>query len=903
MGRVFIVVKWIDHFMAPRLPSCSLKSNLTSMKTDELREKYLEFFVSKGCVRRPSDVLVPRDDKTVLFTPAGMNQFKNQFLGIGPLEFTKATTSQKCLRTGDIDNVGNTAYHHTFFEMLGNFSFGDYFKREAIHWAWEFLTDKKWLALDGSRLRITVYLDDDEAYNIWHNEIKIPANRISRENEQENFWPASAPSLGPDGVCGPCSEIYFLPPGATKDVEIWNLVFTQFNRVGDPPNNLRPLPKKNIDTGMGLERCASVMQGVESNFEIDLLKPLCLAAAEAVGVKYDYRSPQGRPLRRIADHVRACTFCLHEGVDPGPEKQGYIVRLLLRRAFLEGYLLGQHEPFLHKVVPAVVEAMRTAYPEITQTIEQVIAGIRTEEEQFLGTVEKGVRKFDKFVEDAKRQGSSAISGDSAWELHSTDGFLIELTQSLAEKNGLKVDRARFEVLQDQHRNISGRGAFLDSVMSAGPLSELQKSLKSTEFVGYDQVQATSKVVGLIADKQVVKSVDKHHETVAIVLDQTPFYAEAGGQVGDTGTLQGAGFEFEVQDTQKDAGLYLHIGKVVSGKIEVGATVTAQVQESRRSGIRRAHSATHLLHHALQTVLGSHAMQRGSKVEEDTLRFDFTQPKPITAEQLTMIENIINEKVASGAPVTCELMDQEAAKKAGATALFGEKYPDRVRVVTMGNFSKELCGGTHLTSTGQVGLCKVIAEESVAKGVRRITAYTGPKALQKVRDDEQLLRDVAVALKVPRVEDAPQRVTALLEELRELKRELQKQSSQTAAGVVDTLLAGATRVGETTLVTSLVDNADVDTIRGLIDQIRRKSASAAVLLGSVNDGKVVLIAGLSTDLVEKKISASDWVKAAAKAVGGGGGGRPDLAQAGGKTPENLPQAIADGQAYLLQKLGK
>lgn len=873
------------------------------MKTDELREKYLEFFVSKGCVRRPSDVLVPRDDKTILFTPAGMNQFKNQFLGIGPLEFTKATTSQKCLRTGDIDNVGFTAYHHTFFEMLGNFSFGDYFKKEAIHWAWEFLTDKKWLGLDGSRLRITVYLDDDEAYNIWHDEIKIPANRISRENEQENFWPASAPSLGPDGVCGPCSEIYYLPPDATKDVEIWNLVFTQFNRVGDPPNNLRPLPKKNIDTGMGLERCASTLQGVLSNFEIDILKPLCIAAGDAVGVSYEYNAPQGRALRRIADHVRACTFCLHEGVDPGPEKQGYIVRLLLRRAFLEGYLLGQHNPFLYKVVPAVIDAMKTAYPEITQTVEQVVAGIRTEEEQFLGTVEKGVRKFDKFVEDAKRQGSTSISGDAAWELHSTDGFLIELTQSLAEKNGLKVDRSKFEILQDQHRNISGRGAFLDSVMSAGPLSELQKSLKSTEFVGYDVLQSPATVVGLIADKQVVKSVNQNHETVAIVLDKTPFYAEAGGQVADTGTLKGNGFEFEVQDTQKDAGLYLHIGKVVSGQIDVGSTVTAAVKETRRSGIRRAHSATHLLHHALQTVLGSHAMQRGSKVEEDTLRFDFTQPKPITDEQLTSIENIINEKVASGAAVTCEVMDQEAAKKAGATALFGEKYPDRVRVVTMGDFSKELCGGTHLTSTGQVGLCKIIAEESVAKGVRRITAYTGPKALQKVRDDEQLLREVATALKVSRVEDAPLRVGVLLEELRELKRELQKQSSQSAAGLVDTLLAEATKAGDTTIVAGLVDNADADTIRGLIDQIRRKSPSAGVLLGSVSDGKVILIAGVTPDLIEKKVTASDWVKTAAKAVGGGGGGRPDLAQAGGKTPENLPQAIADGKAFILQKLGK
>jgi alanyl-tRNA synthetase len=896
---VFFAAKWIGRRAVHDL---ALPPTTISMKTDELREKYLDFFVSKGCVRRPTDVLVPRGDKTVLFTPAGMNQFKNQFLGIGPLEFTKATTCQKCIRTGDIDNVGFTAYHHTFFEMLGNFSFGDYFKKEAIHWAWEFLTTKKWLGLDPSRLRITVYLDDDEAYNIWHNEVKVPASAISRENEGENFWPANSPSQGPDGVCGPCSEIYYLPEGSKKDVEIWNLVFTQFNRVGDPPNNLQPLPKKNIDTGMGLERCASVMQGVHSNFEIDTLVPLCKAAGDAVGIKYDYHSPQGRPLRRIADHVRACTFCLHEGVAPGPEKQGYIVRLLLRRAFLEGYLLGQHQPFLHTLVPAVIEAMKVPYPELSQTLQQCVSGIRDEEEQFLNTVDKGVRKFDKFMEETKKQGSKTISGDAAWELHSTDGFLIELSQALATKNELEVDRTRFDALQAQHVLVSGTGGFDGSVMASGPLSELQKSLKPTEFLGYEAAASTAKVVGLIADEQVVPSVQQGNDgLIGVVLDKTPFYAEAGGQVGDHGVLKGPDFEFQVQDTKKDSGLYIHIGRITKGKLDLNATVQATINSARRAGIQRAHSATHLLHHALQTVLGNHAMQRGSKVEEDILRFDFTQPKPISDEQLIKIEDIINDKVALGAPVNCEVMDQEAAKKAGATALFGEKYPDRVRVVTMGDFSKELCGGTHLSSTGQVGLCKVVAEESVSKGVRRVTAYTGPKAMQKIRDDENLLKEVAIAVKAPRLEDAPQRVNAMLEELKELKRELQKQSSQSAANLVETLLAESTKVGDTIVVAALVDNADTDAIRGLIDQLRRKSKSAAVLIGSVSDGKVILIAGLSPDLIAKKLNASDWVKAAAKAVGGGGGGRPDLAQAGGKSPENMTQAITDGKSFILGKL--
>jgi alanyl-tRNA synthetase len=873
------------------------------MKTDELREKYLAFFESKGCVRRPSDVLVPRDDKTILFTPAGMNQFKNQFLGIGPLEFTKATTCQKCLRTGDIENVGNTAYHHTFFEMLGNFSFGDYFKPEAIHWAWEFLTSKQWLGLDPERMRVTVYLDDDEAYNIWRNEIKLPASRISRENENENFWPAGAPTQGPDGVCGPCSEIYFHPPGSKSDVEIWNLVFTQFNRVGPPPDNLRPLPKKNIDTGMGLERCAAVLQGVESNFEIDILKPLCIAAAQAVGVDYEFHAPQGRPVRRIADHVRAVTFCIHEGVQPGTEKQHYIVRQLLRRALLEGYLLGKHEPFLHQLVPAVVEAMRKPYPELAKTAENCIDVIRTEEEQFLGTVEKGIHRFERLVSEAHRTGKSVISGKDAFELHATDGFLIELTQAMAAKHNLTVDRLQFDMIMETHRKDSGRGAFLDAVMAPGPLAALQKTTAGTEFLGYETNEAQGEVVGLIAEKQLVDELVEvgHESPVAVVLDRTPFYGEAGGQVGDIGILFGDNCEFEVRDTQREGGLLLHIGHLRRGRLQLGMKLTAHVDHARRDGIRRAHSATHLLHHALQTVLGSHAMQRGSKVEEDLLRFDFTQPRPITPEQLEQIEDDVNRHVAQSAPVSSQVTDLETAKKLGATALFGEKYPDRVRVVTMGDFSKELCGGTHLSSTGQVGFCKIVGEESVAKGVRRITALTGPRALQKVRQDEALLREVAVLVKAPRPEDVPNRVAALQEEVKQLRREVSKQQTQSAVGTVESLLEKSEKIGGVTLVAQLVEQANADALRALIDQVRRKASPAAVLLGSVSEGKVALVAGLSPELVERGWSAGEWVKSAAKAVGGGGGGRPDLAQAGGKTPEKLPQAIADGAEYLRGKL--
>ncbi len=873
------------------------------MKTDELRERYLAFFESKGCVRRPSDVLVPRGDKSVLFTPAGMNQFKNQFLGIGKLDFTRAATCQKCLRTGDIDNVGNTAYHHTFFEMLGNFSFGDYFKREAIHWAWEFLTQKKWLGLDPARLNVTVYLDDDEAYDLWHDEVKVPAARIRREGEDENFWPAGAPSKGPDGVCGPCSEIYYQAPGAKNSVEIWNLVFTQFNRVGAPPDNLRPLPKKNIDTGMGLERTAAVLQGVDSNFENDVLKPLCLAAAEAVGMAYDFGAPQGRPLRRIADHARAVTFCVHENVVPDNEMQGYVVRQLLRRAVLEGYLLGRKDPFLYRLVPKVAEVMRRPYPELAETVERVTFVIKAEEEYFLRTVEKGLKKLERAIETLRREDRNAISGDDAFDLHQTDGFLIELTEAIAARNNLSVDRARFRELMKQHKKTSGSDAFDHEVMQAGPVEAIRETCAATEFLGYETLQADGEVVGIVAENRLVDVLNEvgHESTVVVVLNRTPFYGEAGGQVGDTGVLESPECQFRVENTTRQAGLVLHSGHLRHGSLRVATIVNSKVDADRRAGIRRAHSATHLLHHALQKTLGSHATQRGSKVDEDWLRFDFTQPRPIPREQLVEIENEVNARIAEGATVSAKLMDLDAARKSGAMALFGEKYPDRVRVVSMGDFSRELCGGTHLSNTGQVGLCKIIGEESVAAGTRRVTALTGGKALAKVRQDEEMLIEIAQLIKAPRIEDLPQRVAAVVEEVRTLRQNVHKLSAQAATGIVDELLAKAIDVAGVKILVHQSADWDADAMRSQIDELRRKVSPLAVLLGSDAGGKVLLVAALSKDLVERGFSAIDWVKAAAKAVGGGGGGRPDLAQAGGKFPDKLPQALADAVEYLREKL--
>jgi alanyl-tRNA synthetase len=866
------------------------------MKTDELREKYLAFFESKDCVRRPSDVLVPREDKTVLFTPAGMNQFKNQFLGIGKLEFTRATTCQKCIRTGDIGNVGVTAYHHTFFEMLGNFSFGDYFKQDAICWAWEFLTDEKWLGLNPDRFSVTVYKDDNEAYDIWHGEVGVPADRISREDEDENFWPASAPSNGPDGVCGPCSEIYYTPDDGNP-VEIWNLVFTQFNRVGNPPDNLRPLPKKNIDTGMGLERTAAVLQGVLSNFEIDTLRPLCEAAGKSVGVDYKFEAKEGRAVRRIADHVRACTFAIHEGVAPGSKDAAYIIRLLLRRAFLEGYLLGKEEPFLFTLVPAVIEAMKVPYPELAQTQKSVEETIRAEEEAFLGTIDRGLSKFEKLVEKSKASG--VLPGEAVFDLHQTDGFVFDLTTALAADHGLKVDMDGYHQAEARHKKISGVGSW--GVMAAGPLDAIQKASGDTEFLAYEGTVSDAKVAGMIVGGEPADSVNDTAAQVDLVLDRSPFYGESGGQVGDTGTISTDGGEFDVLDTQKHAGLIVHRGRLTSGSLSVGQDVKAEVTSDRRVGIRRAHSATHLLHHGLHTVLGEHAVQRGSKVEDDLLRFDFSHGASVTSKELLQIEDIINDRIAEGASVDISFMSKEAAQNAGAMMLFGEKYPDEVRVVTMGDYSKELCGGIHLDNVGQVGLCRIVSEENVAAGVRRIVACTGREALRRVRESEALLKEVAVAVKTGQPSEVPRKIQLLQEELREAKKELAKQATQSIAGAVDDLIAGAEEVDGVKIITHLATGLDRDGLREFADRLRDKAGDAAVLLGAEIDGKVALLAAVSKSVIKKGAKAGDCVRETAKIVGGGGGGRPDMAEAGGKDPDKLPEALAAGAEFYRNAL--
>ncbi|MCL6504805.1 MAG: alanine--tRNA ligase [Pirellulales bacterium] len=868
------------------------------MKADELREKYLSFFESKGCVRRPSDVLVPTWDPSVLFTPAGMNQFKDHFLGKCKLEFTRATTCQKCLRTGDIDNVGRTAYHHTFFEMLGNFSFGDYFKREAILWAWEFLTSPQWLGIPPERLSASVYLDDDEAAEIWHREVGLPLSRIERMGEDDNFWPAGAPSRGPDGVCGPCSEIFYHVPGDGA-VEIWNLVFTQYNRVGPPPDNLRPLPSKNIDTGMGLERTAAVLQGVESNFHIDILRPIVEAAAEVCGLKYDPASDAGRRLRRITDHVRACTFAIHENVYPGPKEEKYVVKRLLRRAVLDGHRLGRREPFLYLLVPVVADMMKQPYPELLESTDRVAKVIRQEEENFFGTIDAGLERIERVFEAMRRSGRMMVEGREAAEMYQTHGFPPELFETLAAERNFTFDWGGYHQAMQDHGDASGRRKF--EVFRTGPLDSLKKALHGTEFLGYETTEAQGRIVGIIAQDRLCEHVEEQGrgQPITVVLDRTPFYGEAGGQVGDRGELLGENFSFAVVDTQRDGNFILHVGHLKSGRLQQGAMVTARVDARRRQGIRRAHSATHLLHYALQTHLGKHALQQGSKVDDDWLRFDFTHLEALSREQIFAIEDEVNRRIIEAAPIRCTVLPLAEARQAGAMMLFGEKYPDLVRMVCMGDFSKELCGGTHLDNTGQVGLFKIIGEESVAAGTRRITAVTGQAALERVRQQEAALAEVAAALRAPPSE-VPARVAALVNEVRKLRRQASlggRGSAVTAAELLD----HAADLNGTKVVVAEVPGATADGMRQLIDQIRQRAGSAAVLLASREEEKVTLVAGVSKDLIPRGVKAAEWVKTAAKVVGGSGGGRPDMAQAGGKHPQQLPQALEEARRAIEAQL--
>jgi|688.fasta_scaffold01372_27 alanyl-tRNA synthetase len=939
------------------------------MKSDELREKYLSFFQQQGHSRQPSDVLVPTWDPSVLFTPAGMNQFKDHFLGKVKLEFTRATTCQKCLRTGDIDNVGRTAYHHTFFEMLGNFSFGDYFKKEAIHWAWQFLTDKKWLGIPADRLSVTVYKDDDEAAAIWNQEIGLPSQRIARMEEDENFWPASAPSQGPDGVCGPCSEIYYQLDNG-KSVEIWNLVFTQFNRVGEPPDNLRPLPSKNIDTGMGLERTASVLQNVPSNFHIDSLYPIVLAAAEVCGTKYDYTSDNGRRLRRITDHIRACTFAVHENVYPGPKKARYVIKRLIRRAVLDGHQIGMKDPFLHQLVPMVAECMRSIYPELSETTTRVADVIRREEADFFQTIDAGLNRIHQVFTGMEKEGRVMVDGREAASLYQTFGVPPELFQTLAAEKNFTFDWDGYRAAMGEHSENSGAGQ--KELFQTGPIETLKEALLKSDFLGYETTEASCQVRGIIVgpaeeDRLVGRLAAGGDQTqlTRVVLDRTPFYGESGGQVGDCGVLQNEECLFRVTDTQKAGELFVHFGHVERGEIKEGMTIQAVVDTTQRDAIRRAHSATHLLHYALQQTLGGHAQQQGSKVDADWLRFDFSNQSSIDDEALKKIESIVNQKVQLAAPVSWNIVPLAEARKAGAMMLFGEKYPDPVRMVTMGDFSKELCGGTHLNNTSEVKNFEILSEESVSSGVRRITALTGQRAHQHRQWVDETLDRLAALLKCSKHQVA-EATNQLMNRVRQLKKSLSSGQAKdipaasspsnsakpssiaysdlrqwlketarmvnvalpevvnrvesllgdeskileqlkqlTSGGEIsaDQLIAEAKQIGGVLVIASEIPGGNPNLMRQLIDAIRKKSSqpSAILLTGSAGADKVVVVAGLSPELVQKGLSAGTWASQTAQILGGSGGGRPDLAQAGGRFPEKISEALQIGLQWMQNQL--
>ncbi len=864
------------------------------MKSSEIRQKFLDYFAAHGHTVVASSPLVPASDPTLLFTNAGMVQFKDVFLGRESRPYARAASSQRCVRAGgkhnDLENVGYTARHHTFFEMLGNFSFGDYFKRNAILFAWEFLTGE--LRLPPEKLWVTVYVEDDEAADIWLNEVGVPADRLSRIPGTDNFW-----QMGDTGPCGPCTEIFYDhgpevaggPPGTPEAdgdryIEIWNLVFMQYNR--DESGALNPLPKPSVDTGMGLERIAAVMQGVHSNYQIDLFRELIAAAARETGA----RDLADNSLKVIADHIRACSFLVTDGVIPGNEGRGYVLRRIIRRAIRHGYKLGQKQPFFHRLVPDLVAAMGAAYPELTAAGERVAAVLKQEEERFAETLEHGMG----VLEAAMRPGADRIlDGETVFRLYDTYGFPLDLTADIARERGFTVDFAGFEHAMEMQRERARAASKF--TMRGG----VAFSGQPTEFYGYETLQLEGRVLALYMEGAQVNSIEAGAAAV-VVLDRTPFYAESGGQVGDRGELASDYVSFLVEDTQKiQAEVFGHKGSLKAGRLAVGDTVRAQVDPMARARAAYNHSATHLLHAALRQVLGGHVSQKGSLVDADRTRFDFAHNEPVSAEQLRRIEDLVNREIRGNHPVETRLMKYDEAIKRGAMALFGEKYGDEVRVVAMGDFSTELCGGTHVRHSGDIGLFKIVTESGVAAGIRRIEAVTGPAALALVQEQQRQLHEIAAALKA-QPHEIGQKLAQIMDNVKGLEKDLSRLKSKLASSQGDELVAGAVEVAGVKVLAAAVDGADAKALREAVDQIKDKLRSCAVVLAAVEGGKVTLIAGVTQDLTAR-VKAGELVNFVAQQVGGKGGGRPDMAQAGGTEPAKLPQALAAVAQWVGGKL--
>ena len=874
-----------------------------SKSTAEIRQAFLDFFHSKGHQVVASSSLVPHNDPTLLFTNAGMNQFKDVFLGLDKRNYSRATTSQRCVRAGgkhnDLENVGYTARHHTFFEMLGNFSFGDYFKHDAIQFAWELLTSEKWFALPKERLWVTVYESDDEAYEIWEKEVGIPRERIIRIGDNkgapyasDNFW-----QMGDTGPCGPCTEIFYDhgdhiwggPPGSPEEdgdryIEIWNIVFMQFNRQAD--GTMEPLPKPSVDTGMGLERIAAVLQHVNSNYDIDLFRTLIQAVAKVTGAT----DLSNKSLRVIADHIRSCAFLIADGVMPSNENRGYVLRRIIRRAVRHGNMLGAKETFFYKLVGPLIDVMGSAGEDLKRQQAQVEQVLKTEEEQFARTLERGLALLDE--ELAKLSGDT-LDGETAFRLYDTYGFPVDLTADVCRERNIKVDEAGFDAAMEEQRRrareASGFGADYNAMIRVDSASE---------FKGYDHLELNGKVTALFVDGKSVDAINAGQEAV-VVLDQTPFYAESGGQVGDKGELKGANFSFAVEDTQKYGQAIGHIGKLAAGSLKVGDAVQADVDEARRARIRLNHSATHLMHAALRQVLGTHVSQKGSLVNDKVLRFDFSHNEAMKPEEIRAVEDLVNAQIRRNLPIETNIMDLEAAKAKGAMALFGEKYDERVRVLSMGDFSTELCGGTHASRTGDIGLFRIISESGTAAGVRRIEAVTGEGAIATVHADSDRLSEVAHLLKGDS-NNLADKVRSVLERTRQLEKELQQLKEQAAAQESANLSSKAIDVNGVKLLASELSGVEPKMLRTMVDDLKNQLGSTIIVLATVAEGKVSLIAGVSKDVTDR-VKAGELIGMVAQQVGGKGGGRPDMAQAGGTDAAALPAALASVKGWVSAKL--
>jgi len=867
--------------------------NLTSA---ELRTAFLEYFASQGHSIQPSSSLVPSNDPTLLFTNAGMVPFKEIFLGREKCNYVRATTSQRCVRAGgkhnDLENVGYTARHHTFFEMLGNFSFGDYFKKEAINFAWDFLT--KELEIPAEKLWVTVFNEDSEAEKIWLEEVKIDATRFSRIGAKDNFW-----SMGDIGPCGPCTEIFYDhgegiaggPPGTPEEdgdryIEIWNLVFMQYDR--DKSGDLTPLPKPSVDTGMGLERIAAVLQGGHNNYDIDLFQSLLISAAKLADIKDLTNSS----LRVIADHIRSCAFLVVDGVMPSNEGRGYVLRRIIRRAIRHGYQLGIRDIFFFKLVAPLVMEMGGAYPELAVAQEQVERVLKVEEDRFAETLEQGMKILESCVE---KLDSSVIPGEVVFQLYDTYGFPVDLTADYARENNLTIDHAGFDLaMTAQRERARAAKNFGDGY------NQTIKLESETQFTGYQQLTTQTKIIGLFQHSQAVDTLSQDDEGV-VVLESTPFYGESGGQIGDKGLIEVEGAVFEVTDTQKQGGtLFLHYGKVVSGTLQGHVDCTAVVAAVERQAITLNHSATHLLHAALREVLGDHVAQKGSLVNTERLRFDFAHFEPMTVDEIKIIERIVNQQIRHNAKITAEVMPKDDAVNAGAMALFGEKYGDEVRVLKIGNFSTELCGGVHAKRAGDIGFFKIISETGVASGVRRIEAITGEAAMQWLEGREKNMTTIASLLKTS-AEMAADKVQQLMDKSKLLEKELQRLKSKLASAAGGDLATQAIEVDGIKVLAVKLEDVEPKAMGDLLDQLKNKLGNAAIVLATVNAGKVNLIAGVSK-AETKRIKAGDLVNVVATQVGGKGGGRPDMARAGGSQPENLDVALKQVPEWVREQIG-